>query len=111
MVQFTESKASWETLIVNHLTFLCFQSDAAHALGLCHRVHLLNQVVSWVEVIKARSCSAVNVTDSLLGGVPTRVFQPRRGKKLKRGIIYFHGGGWALASGRECLKLSVCQEV
>lgn len=81
---------------------LCFQSDAAHTLGVCHRVHLLNRVVSWVEVIEARSCPDVRVTDSTLGGVPTRVFQPVGGKQLKRGIIYFHGGGWALGSGREC---------
>ncbi|XP_067343045.1 neutral cholesterol ester hydrolase 1-like isoform X2 [Channa argus] len=57
-------------------------------------------MVSWVEVIEAHSCSAVHVTDSVLGGVPTRVFQPKRGKKLKRGVIYFHGGGWALCSAR-----------
>nr|XP_046226546.1 neutral cholesterol ester hydrolase 1-like isoform X2 [Scatophagus argus] len=77
------------------------RSDVAHTLGLCHRVHVLNQVVSWVEVIEAHSCSAVHVTDSTLGGVPTRVFQPKGGgERLKRGVIYFHGGGWALGSGR-----------
>lgn len=75
-----------------------FQSDAAHTLGVCHRVYLLNRVVSWVEVIEARSCPAVNVTDSTLGGVPTRVFQPKGENRLRRGVIYFHGGGWALGS-------------
>lgn len=80
---------------------LCSQSDVAHASGLCHRVHLLNWLVSLVEEVPARSCSAVNVSDSTLGGVPTRVFQPRGGQRLKRGVIYFHGGGWALASARE----------
>ena len=74
----------------------------AHALGVCHRVHLLNRLVSWVEEIEARSCNAVHVADSTLGGVPTRVFQPKVGKQLKRGVIYFHGGGWALGSGSEC---------
>nr|XP_040025857.1 neutral cholesterol ester hydrolase 1-like [Gasterosteus aculeatus aculeatus] len=75
-------------------------SDVAHALGVCHRVHLLNRVVSWVEEVEARSCSAVHVTDSQLGGVPARVFQPKGGRRLKRGVVYFHGGGWALGSGR-----------
>ncbi|KAM7369627.1 hypothetical protein PAMP_010936 [Pampus punctatissimus] len=60
----------------------------------------MHAVVSWVEVIEAQSCPAVHVFDSTLGGVSTRVFQPKGGKKLKRGVIYFHGGGWALASGR-----------
>ncbi|XP_071340652.1 neutral cholesterol ester hydrolase 1-like [Trachinotus anak] len=91
----------WKLMLLDAL-FRSFMraSDVAHALGVCHRVHLLNQVVSWVEVIEARSCPAVHVTDSSLGGVPTRVFQPKGGKKLRRGVIYFHGGGWALGSGR-----------
>ncbi|KAG7231311.1 hypothetical protein INR49_012151 [Caranx melampygus] len=91
----------WKLMLLDALFRSFMQaSDVAHALGVCHRVHLLNQVVSWVEVIEARSCPAVHVTDFELGGVPTRVFQPKGGKGLKRGIIYFHGGGWALGSGR-----------
>ncbi|XP_072234600.1 neutral cholesterol ester hydrolase 1-like [Leuresthes tenuis] len=91
----------WKLMLLDALFRSFMQaSDVAHTLGVCHRVHLLNRVVSWVEVIEARSCPAVHVTDSRLGGVPTRVFQPKGGKKLKRGVIYFHGGGWALGSGR-----------
>ncbi|XP_069015465.1 neutral cholesterol ester hydrolase 1-like [Embiotoca jacksoni] len=91
----------WKLMLLDAL-FRSFMraSDVAHALGVCHRVHLLSQVVSWLEVIEARSCPAVHVTDSPLGGAPTRVFQPKGGRKLKRGILYFHGGGWALGSGR-----------
>ncbi|XP_051266733.1 neutral cholesterol ester hydrolase 1 [Dicentrarchus labrax] len=91
----------WKLMLLDAL-FRSFMkaSDVAHALGVCHRVHLLNQVVSWVEVIEARSGPTVLVADSTLGGVPTRVFQPKAGKQLKRGVVYFHGGGWALGSGR-----------
>ncbi|KAM9333290.1 neutral cholesterol ester hydrolase 1-like [Pholidichthys leucotaenia] len=91
----------WKLMLLDAL-FRSFMraSDVAHALGICHRVHLLNRVVSLVEVIEARSCSTINVTDSELGGVPARVFQPKGEKTLKRGIIYFHGGGWALGSAR-----------
>ncbi|XP_070842150.1 neutral cholesterol ester hydrolase 1-like [Chaetodon trifascialis] len=91
----------WKLMLLDALFRSFMQaSDVAHALGVCHRVHLLNQVVSWVEVIEARSCPAVHVTDSTLGGVPARVFQPKGGKQLRRGVLYFHGGGWALGSGR-----------
>uniref|UniRef100_A0A1A7WRM2 Neutral cholesterol ester hydrolase 1 n=2 Tax=Iconisemion striatum TaxID=60296 RepID=A0A1A7WRM2_9TELE len=91
----------WKLMLLDALFRSFMQaSDVAHTLGFCHRVHLLNQVVSWVEEIEARSCASVHVTDSTLGGVPTRVFQPKGGRKLKRGVIYFHGGGWALASGK-----------
>uniref|UniRef100_A0A3B4H782 Neutral cholesterol ester hydrolase 1 n=1 Tax=Pundamilia nyererei TaxID=303518 RepID=A0A3B4H782_9CICH len=61
---------------------------------------LFRSFMKAVRVIEARSSPAVNVTDSALGGVPTRVFHPIGGEKLKRGVIYFHGGGWALGSGR-----------
>ncbi|XP_039645906.1 neutral cholesterol ester hydrolase 1-like isoform X2 [Perca fluviatilis] len=91
----------WKLMLLDALFRSFMQaSDVAHALGVCHRVHLLNRLVSWVEEIEARSCNAVHVADSTLGGVPTRVFQPKGGKQLKRGVIYFHGGGWALGSGR-----------
>uniref|UniRef100_A0A3Q1FT57 Neutral cholesterol ester hydrolase 1 n=1 Tax=Acanthochromis polyacanthus TaxID=80966 RepID=A0A3Q1FT57_9TELE len=89
----------WKLMLLDALFRSFMQSDVAHALGVCHRVHLLNRVVSWVEVVEARSSAAVNVTDRSLGGVPTRVFQPNGGSTPKRGVIYFHGGGWALGSG------------
>lgn len=91
----------WKLMLLDAMFRSFMQaSDVAHALGVCHRVHLLNRVVSWVEVVEARSSAAVNVTDRSLGGVPTRVFQPNGGSTPKRGVIYFHGGGWALGSGR-----------
>eukprot|EP00064_Thunnus_orientalis_P021853 superscaffoldBa00006911_g22021 len=102
----------WKLMLLDAL-FRSFMhaSDVAHAFGVCHRVHLLSQVVSWVEVIEARSCPAVHVFDSTLGGVSTRVFQPKGGKKLKRGVIYFHGGGWALGSGRMRSYDRLCRKI
>ncbi|KAK1806486.1 hypothetical protein P4O66_004999, partial [Electrophorus voltai] len=71
-------------------------------LGLCHHVRVLNFVVSVLELRDPRSSEFVRVTDTSFSGVPARVFEsiapgPER---LKRGVIYFHGGGWALGSGR-----------
>ncbi|XP_072306495.1 neutral cholesterol ester hydrolase 1-like [Eucyclogobius newberryi] len=74
--------------------------ELLHALGLLHRVHLLNWVVSLLEEVPARSCSALNVTDTTLGGVPTRVYRPRGAERARRAVLYFHGGGWALGSAR-----------
>ncbi|KAL1006577.1 hypothetical protein UPYG_G00074010 [Umbra pygmaea] len=92
----------WKLMILDAL-FRSFihVGDMAHALGICHSVHVLNSVVSWAEVIEARSSPTVHVTDSAFGGVPSRVFQPvGGGAKLRRGVVYFHGGGWALLTGR-----------
>ncbi|XP_064863101.1 neutral cholesterol ester hydrolase 1-like isoform X1 [Oncorhynchus nerka] len=92
----------WKLILLDAL-FRSFihAGDAAQALGVCHSVHMLNSVVSRLEVIEPWSSPTVRVTDSALGGVPARVFQPvGGGAKLRRGVLYFHGGGWALGSGR-----------
>ncbi|XP_034416145.1 neutral cholesterol ester hydrolase 1-like [Cyclopterus lumpus] len=102
----------WKLMLLDALIRSFMQaSDVAHALGVCHRVHLLNQVVSWVEEVEARSCSAVHVSDSSLGGVPARVFLPTAGRRLKRGVVYFHGGGWALGSARMRSYDSLCRKM
>ncbi|KAL7840617.1 hypothetical protein AOLI_G00259400 [Acnodon oligacanthus] len=71
-------------------------------LGLAHNTHVLNYMVTLVEVRGPQSSESVRVTDTSFEGVQARVFEstlpgPRR---LKRGVVYFHGGGWALGSGR-----------
>ncbi|KAM9774847.1 neutral cholesterol ester hydrolase 1-like [Syngnathus typhle] len=91
----------WKLMLLDAL-FRGFMrvGDVAQALGVCHQVHLLNWVVSWAEEIEARSSPAVLVSDGQLGGVPARMFQATGGRSPKRGVIYFHGGGWALGTAR-----------
>lgn len=45
----------------------------------------------------------VKVSDVNFAGVPVRVYEPPAGGEghLRRGLVYFHGGGWALASASE----------
>lgn len=45
----------------------------------------------------------VQVSDVTFGGVPVRVFEPPAGGEghLRRGLVHFHGGGWALGSASE----------
>ncbi|KAJ0059902.1 hypothetical protein NL108_015230 [Boleophthalmus pectinirostris] len=91
----------WKLMLLDAL-FRSFMSagELLHGLGVLHRVHLLNRLVSLVEEVPPRSSPALLVTDSALSGVPARVFRPRGGRALKRGVLYFHGGGWALGSAR-----------
>nr|XP_057915432.1 neutral cholesterol ester hydrolase 1-like [Doryrhamphus excisus] len=91
----------WKLMLLDALFRSCVHAgEVAEALGLCHHVHFLNGVVTWLEVIEARSSPTVEVSDALLGGVSARVFQAKGGQNLKRGIVYFHGGGWSLLSAR-----------
>lgn len=45
----------------------------------------------------------VQVSDVTFAGVPVRVFEPPAGGEghLRRGLVYFHGGGWAVGSASE----------
>uniref|UniRef100_A0A672GCH2 Neutral cholesterol ester hydrolase 1 n=1 Tax=Salarias fasciatus TaxID=181472 RepID=A0A672GCH2_SALFA len=63
-------------------------------LGLCHRIHLLNRLVCLVEDVDARSSATL---------------QPKGGKKLKRAVLYYHGGGWALGSMRMTSYDYICR--
>ncbi|CAN9506080.1 unnamed protein product [Ophioblennius macclurei] len=85
--------------------------EIAHKLGLCHRVHLLNFLVSSVEDVDAESSATLQVTDTLLGGIPTRIYRPKGGKKLKRAVLYYHGGGWALGGIRMASFDYICRTV
>lgn len=42
----------------------------------------------------------VKVSDITFAGIPVRVYEPPAGGEghLRRGLMYFHGGGWALGS-------------
>ncbi|XP_026863825.2 neutral cholesterol ester hydrolase 1 isoform X2 [Electrophorus electricus] len=93
----------WKLMLLDAV-FRCMMhvGNLIQDLGLCHHVRVLNFVVSVLELRGPRSSEFVRVTDTSFSGVPARVFEsiapgPER---LKRGVIYFHGGGWALGSGR-----------
>nr|XP_046269270.1 neutral cholesterol ester hydrolase 1a [Scatophagus argus] len=44
----------------------------------------------------------VKVSDITFAGVPARVYEPPAGGEghLRRGLLYFHGGGWTLGSAK-----------
>ncbi|KAM6969639.1 neutral cholesterol ester hydrolase 1-like [Tautogolabrus adspersus] len=45
----------------------------------------------------------VKVSDITFAGIPVRLYEPPAGGEghLRRGLMFFHGGGWALGSAKE----------
>lgn len=45
----------------------------------------------------------VKVSDITFAGIQVRVYEPPAGGEghLRRGLMFFHGGGWALGSASE----------
>ncbi|XP_024910123.1 neutral cholesterol ester hydrolase 1-like [Cynoglossus semilaevis] len=88
----------WKLMLLDACTrFMRTLGTVGHWLGLGS---LVNTVSSRMMMADARSDADVTVVDTTLGGLPTRVFVAKSGEKLKRGVLYFHGGGWAYGSGR-----------
>ncbi|KAA0704644.1 Neutral cholesterol ester hydrolase 1 [Triplophysa tibetana] len=82
---------------ITHLNFL------AHNLGLSGPFDLMRYAASWDVIWGPKSTLKIRVTDATFSGVQAQVFQPTLSslpKHLKRGVVYFHGGGWTLGSGK-----------
>ncbi|KAI7792631.1 hypothetical protein IRJ41_019014 [Triplophysa rosa] len=82
---------------IMHLSFL------AHNLGLSGPFDLMRYATSWDVIWGPKSTLKVRVTDTSFSGVQAQVFQPTLTslqQHLKRGVVYFHGGGWTLGSGK-----------
>uniref|UniRef100_A0A3Q3X0Z8 Neutral cholesterol ester hydrolase 1 n=1 Tax=Mola mola TaxID=94237 RepID=A0A3Q3X0Z8_MOLML len=60
--------------------------------------HLVRREMLWLET--AVYPEELKVSDITFAGVPVRVYEPPAGGEghLRRGLMFFHGGGWALGS-------------
>ncbi|XP_055038202.2 neutral cholesterol ester hydrolase 1 [Misgurnus anguillicaudatus] len=75
----------------------------AHKLGLSHPFSFVQLAMSGDIIKNPESSPGVRVTDTSFAGVEARVFESTSEglqKDLKRGVVYFHGGGWTIASAR-----------
>ncbi|XP_027541277.1 neutral cholesterol ester hydrolase 1 [Neopelma chrysocephalum] len=84
-----------------------------HYLRFSHHLIVLNYLISTFDLYQLESVSSedIKVTDTVFDGVEVRVFEPpaRGDESLKRGVVYIHGGGWALASARTSLYINLCR--
>ncbi|KAM6979448.1 arylacetamide deacetylase-like 4 [Aplochiton taeniatus] len=69
-------------------------------LGLCPQVSFTRWVRSCFLVCRTPPPPGLRVRDLSFSGVPVRVYEPRAApsKGLRRGLVYFHGGGWIMGS-------------
>ncbi|XP_070698372.1 neutral cholesterol ester hydrolase 1a [Pempheris klunzingeri] len=81
-------------------------------LGLDHDIKSIRQSTEGLDDVMRRLLGSdsgggvmpgVKVSDITFAGIPVRVYEPPAGGEghLRRGLMYFHGGGWALGSGKK----------
>ncbi|XP_033844049.1 neutral cholesterol ester hydrolase 1a [Periophthalmus magnuspinnatus] len=71
-------------------------------LGYGHYIHTIREIAESMEVeVGPDFLPGVKMTEETFGGVPVRVYEASgREGRLRRGLVYFHGGGWALGSAK-----------
>ncbi|XP_030629931.1 neutral cholesterol ester hydrolase 1a isoform X2 [Chanos chanos] len=91
----------WKLMLLD-AAFRCVTHvfNMAHHLGLTHRIHVLNYAINGVEMLVPVSCEGIQVQDTHFDGVQVRVYQPSQKEKnqLRRGVVFFHGGGWSIGA-------------
>uniref|UniRef100_A0A673N093 Neutral cholesterol ester hydrolase 1-like n=1 Tax=Sinocyclocheilus rhinocerous TaxID=307959 RepID=A0A673N093_9TELE len=84
--------------VIDLLTF-----RESHDLGLSRPFDIAKYAASWDEIKGPQSSPAIRVTETSFEGVQAQVFESTAADQephLKRGVVYFHGGGWTLGSGK-----------
>ncbi|XP_074047033.1 neutral cholesterol ester hydrolase 1 isoform X1 [Macrotis lagotis] len=89
------------------------QSQLIQDMGLSHHLIALNFIIVSFGRKSAWSSKNVQITDTNFDGVEVRVFEgfPKTKEPLKSGVIYIHGGGWALASARISYYDELCSKM
>ncbi|KAJ8391204.1 hypothetical protein AAFF_G00096330 [Aldrovandia affinis] len=68
-------------------------------LGLCQQVNFTRWFFAHVMVRKKPAPPGLHIRDLTFGGVPVRAYEPTAPSAGgRRGLLYFHGGGWVLGS-------------
>ncbi|XP_029991227.1 arylacetamide deacetylase-like 4 [Sphaeramia orbicularis] len=70
-----------------------------HRLGICHQVSFIRWFVACFLNRVNPVCPGLRVKDLKFSEVPVRIYEPTAVcNGLRRGFVYFHGGGWVLGS-------------
>ncbi|KAJ8357105.1 hypothetical protein SKAU_G00198990, partial [Synaphobranchus kaupii] len=84
----------------------------AESLGICPFSQVLNYALTF-DKLSPMSNENLLVTDTTVGGVKAQVCQWTGGAvgELKRGVVFFHGGGWALGSAKKGSYNILCRKM
>lgn len=86
--------------------------DIAHSLGLSHSVHVINSAIVGFESLVPITNQEIQTEDVLFDGVHVRVYYPQgEEEKLRRAVMFIHGGGWSLGAPKLGSYDSLCRQM
>lgn len=91
---------------------MCPQAAFKYWLGVDHYINTIRKSTAGFQGLFGSDPESVwvfpgvRVSDATFAGVPVRVYEPLTGGQgqLRRGLVFLHGGGWALGSASEFKK-------
>uniref|UniRef100_A0A4W6EEE1 Arylacetamide deacetylase-like 4 n=1 Tax=Lates calcarifer TaxID=8187 RepID=A0A4W6EEE1_LATCA len=85
--------------------YFMFPGRILHRLGICHQVSFIRWFVACFLTRSNPVPAGLRVKDLKFSEVPVRVYEPTAVcDGLRRGLVYFHGGGWVLDSVDEVCR-------
>ncbi|KAJ0068637.1 hypothetical protein NL108_010306, partial [Boleophthalmus pectinirostris] len=70
-----------------------------HRLSICHQVTFIRWFVSCFLTHTNPPPPGLRIKDLIFSAVPVRIYEPTAAcDGLRRGLVYFHGGGWVLGN-------------
>ncbi|KAK7163043.1 hypothetical protein R3I93_007172 [Phoxinus phoxinus] len=108
-----EIPEQWKLMVLD-ATFrgVVSMGDVAHSLGLSHSVHVINSAIVNFESLVPITNQEIQAEDILFDGVHVRVYHPPgREQKLRRAVMFIHGGGWALGAPKLGSYDSLCRQM
>ncbi|XP_077417957.1 neutral cholesterol ester hydrolase 1-like [Vanacampus margaritifer] len=102
-------RQQWKLLLLDDiLKIVMCLAHVMERLGLGHHVKAARGSSKGLEgTVKKLTAEPgggyLTVSDATFGGVPVRVYQPPMAgdTRLRRGLLYIHGGGWAYGSAKD----------
>uniref|UniRef100_A0A3B4AT41 Alpha/beta hydrolase fold-3 domain-containing protein n=1 Tax=Periophthalmus magnuspinnatus TaxID=409849 RepID=A0A3B4AT41_9GOBI len=93
-------QGKWKLMLMDAAFRTVIKFVSFTSFPLTHFTEAFNQIII---IFGPDFLPGVKMTEETFGGVPVQVYEAsEREGRLRRGLVYFHGGGWALGSASKC---------
>lgn len=104
----------WKLMFLDAALRLTFSVGSLfQSLGVCHQAQAMRCIIRTLQDLSPEPKGGLKVTDTIFAGVEVRIYEsnPERSNQLQPGLVFIHGGGWALGSNKERSYDLLCRKM